>query len=291
MFVIMWPDAPVWTLDQLRSTSPQFGFAYRGLVPGHGRSARTTPGWFACWLVDRGWAEVRYDDGRRLRATAGEWLLNAPMVSRLQSFEARAEILSLSFHLPAPPGFRPGDHLPLRLHAGEVDPMREAAERIVAELGGQSGLEGGRSSGDGLGLGRWLRLQRHLAEFVVAWYEAVFGEAGPSGDDLDHRVREAVTALALRPRMGPVPYDALTLRTGLGRVQLDRLFKDQLGRSPKQELDRLCLERVLRRLDDPGRALKTIAAELGFTDTSHLCRWFARQVGTSPQRYRRESAV
>jgi len=258
MFVIMWPDAPVWTLDQLRSTSPQFGFAYRGLVPGHGRSARTTPGWFACWLVDRGWAEVRYDDGRRLRATAGEWLLNAPMVSRLQSFEARAEIL--------------------------------AAERIVAELGGQSGLEGGRSSGDGLGLGRWLRLQRHLAEFVVAWYEAVFGEAGPSGDDLDHRVREAVTALALRPRMGPVPYDALTLRTGLGRVQLDRLFKDQLGRSPKQELDRLCLERVLRRLDDPGRALKTIAAELGFTDTSHLCRWFARQVGTSPQRYRREAA-
>lgn len=280
----------LWPLAQLRAVAPQVGYAYRGRVPGHGKSNRHTPAWCSCWLIDAGWAEVQFDDGRQARAEPGEWLLCPPMATRYQIFPAEAEILSLSFHLPFPPEVDLQHALPRVVGSGVDDPLRPPAERMIAELGGHTDLGVIRYRHEDVDLGRWLRAQHHLTAFVAAWHDVVFGDA-PEAQAIDQRVREAQQVLASRPRMGPVPYDVLQARTGLGQVQLDRLFKQALGRSPKQELDRLCLERVLRRLDDPGRPVKAIASELGFTDSSHLCRWFAKRTGLSPQRYRREGAV
>lgn len=284
-------DGDRFTLDELRDCAPRLGYAYRGLVPGGGENRRHTPGWMSCWLVDVGWAEVRFEDGRSARAGVGEWLLCPPVVPRYQIFPREAEILSLAFHLPLPPDLDPHRHLPLRLGLEAGGALRIEAEAIVEILGGHVAERTIRYRAETLALADWLRLQQALSAFVAAWGEQVFRLGDARAVELDPRVREAHQVLAARPRMGPVPYDVLELRTGLGRVQLDRLFKQALGRSPKQALDRLCLERVLRRLDDPRRPIKAIAAELGFTDSSHLCRWFARQVGSSPERYRRSAVV
>jgi transcriptional regulator GlxA family with amidase domain len=136
----------------------------------------------------------------------------------------------------------------------------------------------------------WLAAQQALAAFIVIWMRT--WDLTP-GEEIatDPRVRLAQVHLASNARIDHVPYDDLATTTGLGRVQLDRLFKQQLGRSPKAELDRLCLERVLRRLADRSRSLKGIASELGFTDTSHLCRWFRRLSGVSPEQHRRSAAL
>lgn len=285
------PDPSLWPLERLRAAVPQLGYAYRGLVPGGGRTSRHTPGWCSCWLVDRGWAAVRFEDGREARAGVGEWLLCPPLLPRYQIFPPEAEILSLSFHLPLPPGIDLHRHLPLVRPAERDDPLRAPAERVVAALGGYTVGGSIRYRRPALALDDWFEALRHLTAFVAAWHQAVLGGHSEPANELDGRVRDALQVLATNPRMGSVPYDALGERTGLGRVQLDRLFRQHLGRSPKQALDRLCLERVLRRLDDPTRLIKAIATELGFTDSSHLCRWFARHTGLSPQRYRREGAV
>jgi AraC-like DNA-binding protein len=136
-----------------------------------------------------------------------------------------------------------------------------------------------------LSLSSWLTALQDLCRFIQAWHEAIAApqDARPS---VDIRVIAAQQILAADPRMGPVPYARLSERTGLSQVHLDRLCREYLGHSPKAELDRLCLERVMRRLADPQRPLKAIALDLGFTDSSHLCRWFRKRSGQSPERYR-----
>jgi AraC-like DNA-binding protein len=68
--------------------------------------------------------------------------------------------------------------------------------------------------------------------------------------------------------------------------QLQRVFADVVGVSPKWVIDRARIleagERVRR---DPGVRLADLAAELGFADQAHLSRSFAAAVGESPARY------
>ncbi|MDA3963743.1 MAG: helix-turn-helix domain-containing protein [Planctomycetota bacterium] len=279
----------LFSIAQLRASTPTLGYAYRGLVPGHGRSLRYTPAWFSCWYVDVGRAEVRFEDGRVARAEPGEWLLTPPMSPRYQIFPSGAEILSLAFHMPLPPGVDVDAVLPMRVATNHAADLVAPAMAVVAALGGAHS-PAYLSDTVHVDLGRWLRIQQHVGAFAVAWHDRVFAnDLGVSV--LDPRLRDACTLLAAQARMGAVPYPNLQARTGLGRVHLDRLFKQALGRSPKQELDRLCLQRVLRRLDERARPVKAIAAELGFTDSSHLCRWFAKRTGMSPERYRRTGLV
>lgn len=276
----------LFSADQLRPCRPELVFAYQGLVPGHGRTGRYAPGWFSSWRVDVGWAEVRFDGAAPLRAGPGEWLLCPPFRPRDQTFPDGARICSIAFQLTAPAGVDLAVGLPLVPHArataGLAGPARELVTRWC-----DGGGDGGRRQRERLALGDWLDVQRSLAAFVGAW---LIARGDPGADAIaDGRVRAARAVLAAAARMGPVPYAALERRTGLGRVQLDRVFKAALGTTPKGELDRLCLERVLHRLADPEVPIKRIAAEFGFTDSSHLCRWFALRVGMAPERYRRQA--
>lgn len=276
------------TSDEQRPCRPELMFAYRGLVPGHGRSDRHTPGWFSSWRVDEGWAEVRFATGAPLRADVGEWLLCPPYLPRYQTFPRGARIISVAFQMSAPAGVDLGVGMPLVLGVRAGAALTTPARDLLARLGPVATSDQDQRLRHRLTLVDWLGAQQALTAFVAAWLHARGGEA-PSATAQDQRVRAARAALTVDARMGPVPYAALERRTGLGRVHLDRLFKAVLGATPKQELDRLCLERVLYRLADPERPVKAIAREVGFTDSSHLCRWFARRVGLSPERYRRQA--
>lgn len=272
-------------VQDLRNSRPELAFAYRGLVPGPGQWGNHAPGWFSCWLIEQGWAEVVFPDGPTVRAGVGQWLLLPSHRVRQQRFPRGANILSIAFQLVLPAVMSSGGALPMLLPRGEGAELTQAAESLLASCAQRDEQAEQLRVPATLGLRQWFALQTALMAFTGAWCARVLGDA-PLGKGLDPRVAEARRLLATMPRMGTVPYDVLRRRTGLSRVQLDRLFREQLGHSPKEELDRRCLERVQRRLVDPTLPIKAIAAELGFTDSSHLCRWFTRRTGMSPQRHR-----
>lgn len=283
------PTEPRWDLEGLRGCIPEFIRGYRGPVPSNGRWIHARSPWYACWLVERGWAEVRLG-ARRLRAGPGEWLCNAARVARYQGFSGDAAIVSIAFGLPTPTPHPLDRALPLCVGRVQGAALAEAGRDLVATLGGYSAEGEIHYRRRRLDLGRWLAVQTALLGFVAEWYRCVTPAVdGTLAVDCepDPRVRAARDELAANPRVGPVPYPALRARTGLGRVQLDRLFRRDLGHSPKVELDRLCLQEIRRQLDVPGRPLKAVAAACGLTDASHLCHWFRRHVGMSPQEYRR----
>jgi AraC-like DNA-binding protein len=73
---------------------------------------------------------------------------------------------------------------------------------------------------------------------------------------------------------------------GRSRFAVYRSFQAAYGMAPSDYQRQLRL-RTARRLLDEGRSLAEIAAMTGFTDQSHLTRWFTRCFGVTPGAYRR----
>ncbi|HEY0805471.1 MAG TPA: helix-turn-helix transcriptional regulator, partial [Pseudonocardiaceae bacterium] len=65
-----------------------------------------------------------------------------------------------------------------------------------------------------------------------------------------------------------------------------RAFMAEFGLAPG-DYQRQVRLRAARRMLAAGRAPADVAAEVGFTDQSHLTRWFVRYYGISPATYRR----
>jgi AraC-like DNA-binding protein len=68
---------------------------------------------------------------------------------------------------------------------------------------------------------------------------------------------------------------------------LCRLFQRYDHQTPYQFLLRLKMNAAAERLQNPGAAVKRVAAELGFEDPSHFSRAFKGVFGLSPDAFRR----
>jgi len=99
------------------------------------------------------------------------------------------------------------------------------------------------------------------------------------------RDRPAAPAVRLAlARGGLVRVDALARRLGIGRRQIERLFRERVGVSPKLFLRVVRFQRALSCLRAPARRQPwaEIAAALGFYDQSHLIRDFRELAGAPP---------
>jgi AraC-like DNA-binding protein len=73
--------------------------------------------------------------------------------------------------------------------------------------------------------------------------------------------------------------------SGLDRFQLSRQFRRSFGLSPHAWLVQTRLKEARRRLAQ-GEPPAAVAAEVGFSDQSHLGRWFRRAYRMTPAHYR-----
>lgn len=82
----------------------------------------------------------------------------------------------------------------------------------------------------------------------------------------------------------------LAAAAGRSRFAVYRSFQAAYGMAPSDYQRQLRL-RTARRLLVEGHSLADIAALTGFTDQSHLTRWFTRCFGVTPGAYRRAVAT
>ena len=78
---------------------------------------------------------------------------------------------------------------------------------------------------------------------------------------------------------------------GMSTDQLERAMRRVLAISPKQYLVRLRAEHAAALLTTTDRTIASIAAECGYFDQSQMTRQFRRHIGTTPHRYRLDSAI
>lgn len=76
----------------------------------------------------------------------------------------------------------------------------------------------------------------------------------------------------------------------LSRRALEHRFRRRLGRTPKEEIQRLRLDQAKSLLSSTDLPLARISDRLGFHQPSYLSAVFKKATGKTPARYRRESA-
>jgi AraC-like DNA-binding protein len=69
---------------------------------------------------------------------------------------------------------------------------------------------------------------------------------------------------------------------------LNRIFQEAYSRSIRDYLGERRLELTKRWLESTERTIKDIALSLGYRDSSQLCNYFMRRMGTTPTDYRRD---
>lgn len=106
----------------------------------------------------------------------------------------------------------------------------------------------------------------------------------------NNRVDVAVRAIESLP--GCARIDDLAERLGVSRRQLERLFLDQVGVSPKLYAMFERCHRAMRSLSGRSRiSLADAALEIGYADQSHMTRELMRLAGETPARLLRRNVA
>jgi LacI family transcriptional regulator len=82
----------------------------------------------------------------------------------------------------------------------------------------------------------------------------------------------------------------LTQKSGISRATLDRWFLNNLGRSPRAEIDRVRIQRTCELLGTTELPLKQVAKLAGFAHRETMHRAFTKATRQTPAAYRRESS-
>lgn len=85
----------------------------------------------------------------------------------------------------------------------------------------------------------------------------------------------------------PIQVKHVVAATVLSRRDLELKFKNKLRRSIKEEINRLRIDSVKRKLINSTDTLYNIAASLSYTDPQHFSRFFRQVTGSTPNEYRR----
>jgi len=87
----------------------------------------------------------------------------------------------------------------------------------------------------------------------------------------------------------PVARDDVARHVGLSDDYLTACFRKELGMTPVAYLTRYRINQAKQRLTDTNYPITEIALAVGFSDSGYFSRVFRREVGVSPEAYRRGS--
>ncbi len=87
---------------------------------------------------------------------------------------------------------------------------------------------------------------------------------------------------------GKFQFSDLAKSVGMSKTIFYERFACTMKQTPHQFLQKMRIERAKLLLGDGKLSLASVASACGFSDQSHMTRFFKRYLGTTPARYRRE---
>jgi AraC-like DNA-binding protein len=173
---------------------------------------------------------------------------------------------------------------PFLVHRRATDRARQGARllREIASLGSEPG------EGD-----RW-RLAARCVELLAMTLES---RGATPGAGIAARGSSSRRARFLRAvqELGAEPLDEVTLpafahRAGLSERHASRLFQLELGKTFREHLAELRLERAKALLRDTEMTVLEVAGETGWSSLAHFNSVFRRRVGYTPSQFRTSAA-
>ncbi|ADB34020.1 transcriptional regulator, AraC family [Kribbella flavida DSM 17836] len=198
----------------------------------------------------------------------------------LQDYGVEAELLRWHFryaHFHPKPDWLPLLDWPeaapgiLQLHLSE-DAAQRIADNLAAAVRHQSSV---------LSQGELLSL--NALEAALLWADTQNPKATPIDDRL-LRVIELID----RDLKADLDVARLARAANLSPSRFAHLFREQLGVTPQQFVERRRIEAARRLLELTTRPISSVAAEAGFPDPLYFSTRFRRHTGISPTAYRRD---
>ena len=257
--------------------------AYDGQVPESGNIQNVLSTIYTLWFIQHGEVELK-SPGRQWQVGAGNWIIVTPGMERSQSFSSGCRILSVHFSFEQ-----------IFLHQFLTVP--EIHVFPEAQLAGLKAITGRFiatfEQTFKVASSRPLSMMIEYKAMEYRWFSRLFSllvRRGVFPDQLsgvDARIEAAIDYLEKSDHGINVPYDELEKVCGLSRVQIDRLFKEQLEVSPKRICDRITLARAMRLLSDHNINCKEAGYRLHFVTIPHFCHWFRQHSGLTPDQFRK----
>jgi AraC-like DNA-binding protein len=263
---------------------------YEGELFGTNRRGKWHPDHMAAWLIKRGSVTLR-QEGKATTASAGEWMVPWPGY-RYQEFSDDARILSVRFQAAWPDGkplFERG--LSIKFPAARFPRLEIVARQL---------LETARPviPGDPVQLSTAsIPFDNFLEVKVVTlrWLSEIYNTLCALGlrpsrlGICDERIVSALQRLDQLALSQKLAEGRLASEFGLSVSQFVRLFRQELGETPKQYFDQRRRYYCHQMLAGTAVPIKEIAYNLGFTRLSDFSTWFRKHCGIAPRRFREEA--
>ncbi|MFF1822645.1 helix-turn-helix domain-containing protein [Kribbella sp. NPDC058245] len=126
------------------------------------------------------------------------------------------------------------------------------------------------------------QLSVNALEAALLWCDT----QNPKAVRIDDRLLRVIELIDLSLK-SPLDLPKLARVANLSVSRFAHLFRDQLGVTPQQFVERRRLDAAARLLELTTRSIASVAAEVGFADPLYFSTRFRRHTGTSPTAYRR----
>ncbi len=236
---------------------------------------------YTSWYIRAGIAEIQ-SGGKTHWAHAGQWVLFDPMCERGHRLSNGPALVSIRFRI----SWQGLDYLPplagIRIVDGAGKPGMLAAAEALCQA---NAVEHHPTSA------AYFDRQAKFYDWLAMW-RAEREALGPATLTLnDPRVLAIIETMTQRISIQPMDYEELQRAVGLSRAQINRVFHEETGLTPRQWMVARVLGDAQRKIRHGAFSLKEIAVSLGFFDASHFTRWHRRQTGQSPTDWRDQQAV
>jgi AraC-like DNA-binding protein len=271
------------------SIHADLAFIYEGEVAAGFRDSPCYPDFLGAWLVQQGTARLT-QEGRTVQAKAGEWIVMRPAAGR-QWFSDDARILSIRFQAEWPdrkPFFELGlsTVLPAVSHPG----LETKGRRLLAVVRNITPETPTDLRAHPVSLQAFIEIKTHFFE----WFSELcttLDRVGvhPTRTMLkDERIAKVLHNLDRLPLSTHLREEELAANVGLQVGQFVRVFRREVGTTPKRYFDERRREACRRLLASTDTPIKEIALELGYLRLSDFSAWFSAHQGTSPRDFRKE---
>ena len=136
-----------------------------------------------------------------------------------------------------------------------------------------------------------------MSDWLLTLTEYCFDQSWQGSDAVggfvsvrDFRLRKAIQVLEERV-CEAVELDTVAREAGLSRPHFYKLFRQQVGVTPKLYLNSLRMERAIERLIGTNEAVAAIGLDLGFSSQASFSRFFIANGVVPPSTYRRSAQI
>lgn len=274
-------------LDQLH---PHLLWVYDGALPEWGASVAHFDGQTSgVWFLRQGSLTLRFGDEVE-RYLGPCWLL-PKSINGMQIFSPESRLLSIRFTLKWPDN-SPFVILDKTLHfrSGTHRSFERASQKLAQFVDSEL-------PGDALFLTeRFARptVIANLFSHFWGWVEEYLLVLGAHDipfhprTALDPRVASALSYIQTLSLTQPLAEKDIALACGLSVTHLNRLFHQQLGRSPAQTRDDRRESEACEALLYSKESIKSLSYRMGFSSPQHFSSWFRKRKSYTPREFRNQ---